>query len=103
MFQVKRKEKVVQQVHICEHNLCRTPEHKRGAVARCWEEGPGSHFQSCLLLEVLAFGGRGDLTYLLSFDLLKHPEMADCYSILSVLDQLFLGVCLSFTETLFTG
>lgn len=43
-------------------------------------------------------------TFSLSFDALKHPGMAGCRSPSSVvLDQLLLGVCLSFTQTLSTS
>lgn len=42
-------------------------------------------------------------TFSLSFDALKHPGMARLLFTFVVLDQLLLGVCLSFTQTLSTS
>lgn len=47
MFQVKRKERVVKQVRV--NIICVELQNiKGGGVARCWEEGVGSHFQSVI-------------------------------------------------------
>lgn len=70
---------------------------KGGGVARCWEEDPGGRFQSFLLLEGLAFGGRGNSpAFLWSTETPRNGRLLlnfVCYSRSAL-------PCLSFIETL---